>query len=158
MKKHKSNPMTDSELPSESLLLRLQAMVDNELPPEEIPELLQEIEGDHELRNEYIYLLQLKRSLSELPVYELRKEWYERFEKNPLDKFPLYLGGAFAAMYGITSIFTLVGNYLSIQVPQWIAPSGLIALGGSILAFTFNAFRQKFAESKDDRSYKDVMK
>lgn len=142
----------------EQLIMKVQALVDNELSEEEIPAVMAEIEGNYRLRDEYIQLLQLKRQLAGMPKLALRREWYEGFEKQKRKKIPMLIGAVFAAIYAVWSLIFFSAEILDYSVPRWIHIAGLFALTASIISFTVNAVWQRSTERNSDRSYKDVIR
>ncbi len=142
----------------EQLILKVQALVDNELPESEIDSVMASIEGNYRLRDEYVSLLQTKRQLSGLPRLQLRREWYEDFEKKARRKLPMYIGSFFAAVYALWSLLFFAGENLDYALPQWLHITGLFSLTASIISFILNALLQRGTEKKGDRSYKDVLR
>jgi hypothetical protein len=161
MNKSKNNRPEEYDMLSpeeEQLVFKVQALVDNEIPEEEIPEVMSSIEGDYRLRGEYVRLLQLKRQLAGLPKLALRKEWYEEFERRKSRKAPMYIGSFFAVLYAIWSLLFFGGEVLGIDLPRWLHIAGLFSLTAGIVSFLINAIWQRGSETRSDRSYKDVMR
>lgn len=142
----------------QELIMRVQALVDNEIPGDEIDTIISEIENNHRLRDEYIRLLKLKRELSKLPKLELRKEWYEEFEKKPRYKRALILGTIFAVVYIITSL--IMGGYAMLDrgIPAWVRLTAVISMVGTVGSFLFHTYTSRRKEMRDDRSYKDILR
>ncbi|AHC13512.1 hypothetical protein [Salinispira pacifica] len=140
------------------LLMRVQALVDNEIPGDEIDTVIAEIENNHRLRDEYIRLLRLKRELSKLPKLELRREWYEEFEKKPRYKRALVLGTIFAVVYIISSL--IMGGFALMDrgIPHWVRIGAVISLGGTVVSFLVHTYASRRKEMRDDRNYKDIIR
>lgn len=146
----------------EELLFQIQALADNELPEEQIPEVLKQIEGNYELREEYAQLLQLNHRLSEVPFPTPKEVWYAPFETQKRHKIPMMLG----LIFGLTGLGMLVLRWILTEIVYY--ESGflvnrqlhlwaIIALGFSFCAFLFHALWYKLEESKG-KSYKRILK
>lgn len=146
----------------EELLFQIQALADNELPEEQIPEVLKQIEGNYELREEYAQLLQLNHRLSEVPFPTPKEVWFAPFETQKKHKIPMMLGlifgfiglGMLVLRWILTDIVYYESGFLvNRQLHLW----ALIALGFSFCAFLFHALWYKLEESKG-KSYKRILK
>jgi hypothetical protein len=144
---------------NEEILFKIQALVDNELPEEEIPTIIETIQANYEYRNEYADLLQLKRHLAGVNFPNLPHDWYAQFVEKPSKRLFLTLGSVFALIsFGVFLIFqTAVGLELISHIPAW--GQGIWIVSGllGVIHFLIHAFQQKSAENKG-KSYKEIIR
>lgn len=144
---------------NEELILKIQALVDNELPTEEIPRLLESIEGNYILRDEYVNLLQLKHRLAQVPFPKPPRTWYADFERRSRNKIFLGIGtvGVLGAA-GLTLAWGLLKAF-DVEGPaaDALLPWGIASLGLGSVSFLCNAFWYKMEESKG-KSYKEIIR
>lgn len=142
---------------NEELILKIQAMVDNELPPEEIPDIMAKIEGNYRLREEYISLLQLKYKMAKVPFPKPPITWYENFERRRRNKVFMALGTA--SYLGATLLGGLLSfmKKLSNGAPDWMQPTALVLLGLGTIFFIIHTAWYKMEETKG-KSYKEIIR
>ena len=137
--------------------IKLQALVDNELPASEIDEVLEEIQGSYEYRAEYAQLLKLRRELRAGIAEPTSQEWLARAERRIMRRVSRGVGtalllGSYAILFGY-ALFTLFGDP---EVP--VIVSVLVAAG--TLGFTVllvNAIGDRVRERKTDR-YRGIIR
>ena len=141
----------------ENAKYKIQALVDNELPEEEISEVLDHIQTCYKCRDIYIDFLTLQRKMKGLKSKEPSKEWFERTEKNFLYKSSSFIGkllffGSYILLlvFGIFSFFSDSATGVHIK----LVVRGIIAGVLVLLAITLY---DRFREGKEDK-YKGVIK
>lgn len=70
-----------AEINESNIHLAIQALADNELSPDKIPELLDILHARYELREEYSQLLRLRASLQNEDIPMPPPEWFDELEK-----------------------------------------------------------------------------
>lgn len=142
---------------TEEVRLKVQALVDNELPEDEIPVVLAEIEASYELRTEYVALLRLRKRLGGAVVPEPSPEWFEKVSRRR-GRTALSMTGMifFAASYLLLIVYAVASLFRSAGTAIWVKVGviGLIAGFGIYLAMTV---MDRIRESKTDK-YKGVMR
>lgn len=142
---------------NEELKLKIQALVDNELPPEEIEPVMKTIEGNYELRTEYVELKKLMHTMAGLQYPKPKEEWFQKLARRPVRRLFNGLGlWAFIASYLLLvgyALYTFFSDPGEALLPKLFA-GGLIL---SILLLAGVTIRDRLVESKDDK-YKGVMK
>lgn len=141
----------------EELKLKIQALVDNELSEEEIPDILRKIEGSYEMREDYITLLKLKKRLSGSHGPEPNREWFEQAAYRAGRRAVSWTGnllflGSYLALLGY-ALFSLL-RMAEVALWEKISLAG-IALGFIVLLS--RAIADRIEESRTDK-YKGVMK
>ncbi len=137
--------------------LKAQALIDNELPEEEIDAVVDHMQSCYRCREEYISLLKLQRRMKGLQYPEPPKEWFEQLQKKRGRRFASFLGlalfiGSYLVLigYALYSLFTDSGEAIFMK----------IAVGGIVLGVLFllgMTISDRMRESKTDK-YKEVMK
>ncbi|MFP4376119.1 MAG: anti-sigma factor family protein [Spirochaetales bacterium] len=148
--------MPNNPEPNE-LLFQVQALVDNELPADEIRPVLDRIQADPALQREYVELLRLRQMLGPGPSSRVRDEWLERAERKVSRKLwrgagLLFFVGSYVALVGY-AIYSIVA---SPSTPLLVS----LLIGVGVLGFVFllsNAIADRVRESKDDK-YRGVMR
>lgn len=138
-------------------MLRVQSLVDNELPVEEIRPTLEMIRSDPSLQSEYVELLKLRRSLGPGPTTRVPDAWVEKAERSVSRTTGrgaglVLLVGSYAVLLGY-ALFTL---FSSPETPLIVA----VLISASVLGFLFllaTAVRDRMRERKHDR-YREVMR
>ena len=149
--------MAMNEQPGNDISLKIQALADNELPADEIPALLEAIEGSHEYRDEYARLLKLKRQLAEQPEITVPEEWLEKAERSIRRRIGRNLGlffflGSYVGLVGY-AVFTMVGTP---DMPLAALILVLSFIGGAAFLLV-NAIADRIRESKTDK-YRGVVR
>jgi uncharacterized membrane-anchored protein len=141
----------------EELTLKMQALVDNELAVEEIPRVLNEIEGSYEMRNEYVTLLQLKKQLEGAKQKEPSTEWFEEAAHKASRRAFSWTGNLlFLGSYALLVAYAFFSIFRAADVEAWVKICVVgVALG--FLVLLFRAIADRMRESRSDR-YKGVMK
>jgi len=143
----------------EALLFQIQALVDNELSPDEIPGVLAKIEGNYEYRDEYTQLLQLKSRLARVPFPSPPTPWYEPFETRIQRKILMVLG----MITGILGLGVMVARSLlqSLQPETsggtMLLGTGFILLGLSFFFLLGHALWYTWEETKS-KSYREIIR
>ncbi len=138
------------------ILIRVQALVDNELPAEHIDEVLARIASDRALSAEYAAQLKLKQKLRS-GMSRVPDEWLRNAERRVSRRITRGSGlalliGSYALLlgYAIYSLFTDPGVPLIVAVL-----SGTLVLGVAFLLI--NAIADRVRESRTDR-YKEIVR
>jgi len=141
----------------EDIKLKIQALTDNELPEEEIAEVINHIENCYVCRNEYIELLKLQRKMKNIKVPEPPKEWFEDLPKKVFRRLSSVLGkilffGSYGALiaYALYSFFSDSGESTFLKFIVGALFLGILVLLGVTIV-------DRFRESKTDK-YKGVIK
>lgn len=141
----------------DSIQLRIQALADNELPEEEIPEVLDSIQGSYEYRQQYAEILTLKRQLAGLAIKSPGPDWVARAERRIFRRIfrgtatVLFLG-AYLALFGVGLVFLLRDP----EVPRYV--SVLVAVGAvGLVLLLANAISDRVRERKTDK-YRGVIR
>ena len=149
--------MALNEQPDNELSLKIQALADNELPADEIPALLEAIEGSHEYRNEYARLLRLKRQLADQSLVTVPEEWLEKAER----RIGRRIGRTLGLFFFLGSYIGLVGYAIYTMVSAPDVPLAALVLvlafvGGAAFLLA-NAIVDRIRESKTDK-YRGVVR
>ncbi len=145
------------DIPVEDVRMKIQALVDNELPESEIASVLEEIRGSYEYRAEYAELLRLRRRLSAGPVPPVSSDWLTRAERRISRRISRSVGvtlliGSCVALLGY-ALFTLFADP---DVPRPVIV--LVALGvAGIVALIANAIADRMRERRTDR-YREIIR
>ncbi|MFP4364628.1 MAG: anti-sigma factor family protein [Spirochaetia bacterium] len=136
---------------------KIQALVDNELPEEEISTVLDHIQSCYRCRDIYIDFLTLQRKMKGLKSREPSKEWFEKTEKNFLHKASRSIGvllllGSYVLLlaFGIFAFFSDSATGIHIKLAVGGIVIGVLVLLGITLY-------DRSRERKEDK-YKGVMK
>ena len=137
--------------------LKVQALIDNELPENDIDGVVDHIQSCYRCRDDYISLLKLQRKMKGLRHPEPPKEWFEGLKQKPGRKFSSFLGqvlfiGSYIILiaYALYTLFTDSGEGLFIK----------LVIGGIVLGVLFLlgvTIADRVRESKTDK-YKEVIK
>ena len=137
--------------------LKIQALIDNELPEEEIEPLVQELEGSYEYRKEYVELKRLQKRMAGARAPEPHAEWFEALSKKTFRSVTSVAGkvffiGSYALLlvYALYQLFRDASEDLAIKLLVAGIVAGFLILLGVAIA-------DRIRESKTDR-YKGVMK
>lgn len=137
--------------------LKVQALIDNELPEDDINEVVDHIQSCYNCRDEYVGLLKLQRKLKGVGPPEPPKEWFEEMGRKPVRKFSSFFGQFFFIAsyllligYALYSVFTDSGADLFLK----LVFGGIVV---SILALVGVTIADRAKESKTDK-YKGVIK
>lgn len=141
----------------EDAKLKVQALIDNELPDEEISPVVDHIQSCYACRDDYIALLKLQRKMKGLKVPEPSKEWFEELKTKTGRKVSSALGqiffiGSYVVLiaYALFSLFTDSGEGLFIKLVVGGIVVGVLALLGVTIS-------DRVRESRTDK-YKGVIK
>ena len=141
----------------EDAKLKVQALIDNELPDEDISPVVDHIQSCYRCRDEYIDYLKLQRKLKGLVGEEPGQEWFEKLQKRIGRRISSSAGqilfiGSYVALigYAVYSIFADKDAGLFIKLAVGGILVGVLALLGVTIS-------DRARESKDDK-YKGVMK
>jgi ferric-dicitrate binding protein FerR (iron transport regulator) len=131
--------------------MRIQALVDNELPEEDIEPTLERIQGSYEHREEYAALLRLKRRLADQREPPVSDDWVEKAEQRISRRLGRGLGttlflGSYLILLGY-AVFTMFNDP---GVPLIVAVLVSTILMGAALLLG-NAIADRVREVKTDR-------
>ena len=137
--------------------LKIQALVDNELPEDQIDDVLRAIRMSDEYTAEYADLLRLKQTVAEDAIRALPEEWLEKAEKKILRRIGRGFGqilfiGSYVALLGY-SVFTMF-RQPAIPVTVTILVSALLA---GVVFLLGNAIADRVREGKDDK-YRGIIR
>ena len=142
---------------NEDTKLKIQALIDNELPEAEIEPLLQHIESSYEYRREYVELKKLSRRLQGVQTPEPPEEWFVRVQRKLSRKVSSMLGkvlfiGSYVALigYAIYQLFADSGEDVVIKILIGAIAVGFLTLLGVTIA-------DRMAERKTDK-YREVIR
>ena len=137
--------------------LKVQALVDSELPEDEIDTVVDHVQSCYRCRDDYISLLKLQRKMKGLHYPEPPKEWFEGLKKKAGRKVTSAFGqalfiGSYIVLfaYALYTLFTDSGEGLFIKLVIGGIVLGMLSLLGVTIA-------DRVRESKTDK-YKEVMK
>jgi hypothetical protein len=137
--------------------LKVQALVDSELPEEEIDPVVDHVQSCYQCRDDYIALLKLQRKMKGLNYPEPPKEWFEGLKKKTGRRVTSIFGqvlfiGSYIVLfaYSLYTLFTDSGEGLFIKLVIGGIVLGMLSLLGVTIA-------DRVRESKTDK-YKEVMK
>ena len=140
----------------DDILIRVQALADNELPADQIDEVLDRIASDPALAAEYAAQLKLRQRLG-TGLTRVPDEWLRKAERRISRKITrgsglVLLVGSYALLlgYAIYSLFSDPGVPLIVAVL-----SGTLVLGVAFLLI--NAIADRVRESRTDR-YKEIVR
>lgn len=142
---------TEDQLDQDDLRLKIQALADSELPPQEIHAILTVIQGNYELRTEYAELLRLNAR-----IHQAREPGSP--EPSPPRRYGLafgaglaVFGGSYAVLLGY-ALYSLIVRGTPLAIIASV--SGII---GGILLLLAGAIRDRRRERKTDR-YDEVIR
>ena len=137
--------------------LKVQALIDNELPEGEIDAVIDHVQSCYRCREDYVSLLKLQRKMKGLQYPEPPTEWFEELQNKRGHRFgsffglSLFIGFNLVLIgYALYSLFTDSGEGLFIKVVIGGIVLGVLSLLGRTVA-------DRRRESKSDK-YKEVMK
>lgn len=135
--------------------LKIQALVDNELPESEIEPVLERIQGSYEHRREYAELLQLRRRLGTGPAPRVSEDWLDRAQRRISRRVSRGIGtvlflGSYVLLVGY-ALYTLVRDP---EVPVIVSVLTVSAVAG-IVVLLGNAIADRVRERKTDR-YREI--
>lgn len=147
----------NENIPEDDIRIRIQALVDNELPEGEIEAVLAEIEGSYEYRTEYAELLKLRRKLGPGPSQRVSDEWVERAEARVTRRIGRGLGmvlflGSYLVLLGY-AIYTILREP---DVPLIVAVLILGVVAGFVVLLA-TAIGDRVRERKTDR-YRGIIR
>lgn len=153
MSLHERNP----DLPEDDVRIRIQALVDNELPEAEIEPVLEAIEGSYEYRAEYAELLKLRRKLGSGPAPPVSGEWLERAERRVARRISRGVGlGLFLGSYVVLLGYALYTMLREPKVPVIISVLTLGVVAGFVVLLA-NAIADRVRERKTD-TYRRIIR
>jgi hypothetical protein len=137
--------------------LKIQALVDNELPADEIAPTLESIRHDPSLQREYGELLRLKRHLGPGPSSRISDEWLQKAQRKITRKISRGVGtilliASYVALAGY-ALYTIVADP---ETPVLVS----ILIGSGVLGFVLllsNAIMDRVRERKNDK-YRGVIR
>lgn len=142
---------------TEEIKLKIQALVDNELPDEEVREVLSFLESSYEYREEYINLLKLDRTMKGINFPEPAQEWIDALEKKRGRKLFSLLGktvfiGSYILLlaYALYDFFNASSAGLAVKLLIGGGIAGFIILLGITIG-------DRISESRSDK-YKGVIR
>ena len=147
----------NEHIPEDDIRIRIQALVDNELPEGEIEAVLAEIEGSYDYRTEYAELLKLRRKLGPGPAQRVSDEWVERAEARVTRRIGRGLGmvlflGSYLVLLGY-AIYTMLREP---DVPLIVAVLILGVVAGFVVLLA-TAIADRVRERKTDR-YRGIIR
>ena len=145
------------DLPMDDIMIRIQALADNELPESEIEAALEAIQGSYAYRSEYAQLLRMRRRLGRGPSVRPSEDWLQKAEKRISRKVSRGLGtllfiGSYVSLFGY-ALYTLIREP---DVPIIV----VVLIAGGVLGFVFllgNAIADRVRESRNDR-YREIIR
>lgn len=142
--------------PIDEIRLKIQALADNELPPEEIDDVLGQIQGSYEYRSEYAELLRVKRVISGASV-SVSSDWLAKAERKISRKVSRATGLLFLAVsYLLLVGYAVFTVFATPEVPMAILiVVGSLVLGVSVLLV--GAIADRVRESRNDK-YKEIIR
>lgn len=137
--------------------LKIQALIDKELPEQEITDVVQHIESCYKCRDEYVEMLKLERQLKGLSFPEPAYDWYAVQKKKFLRSVFSFIGRllilfCFSLLF-LYGVIELLRNNNVTPIIQ-ISTAG-ITVGIGLLVFI--SISDRMAEKKNDK-YKGIMK
>ncbi len=137
--------------------LKVQALIDNELPADDISSVVDHIQSCYHCRDEYVGLLKLQRKMKGIGHPEPPKEWFEELRKKPGRRLSSFLGqlffiGSYVVLiaFAFYTLFTDSGEGLFIKLVVAGIVIGMLFLLGVTIA-------DRVKESRTDK-YKGVIK
>lgn len=141
----------------EELKLKIQALVDNELPEQEIAEVMSQVEGSYDLRNEYVELLRLRRRLESTTAPERPVEWYDAVAKKTTRKIGSSVGfGLFIGSYVSLLVYAIITLFTTDKADNWVKGIVAVAVTGFLILLGIT-ISDRIRESRNDR-YKEVIR
>ncbi len=142
---------------NDEIRLRVQALADNELPAEQIPAVLEQIENSYEFRQEYRELLILKRRLSGEQIPEPPDAWFDRTTKSVARRTRSMVARiVFLGSYVSLIAYAVISLLLDSSTPGLVR----LAVAGIVIGFIglfAVALSDRMRESKHDK-YKGVIR
>ncbi len=148
--------MQNNAEPSETTL-KVQALVDNELPAQDIRPTLEMIQADPTLQREYVEMLRLKHRLGPGPSSRISDQWLERAERSVSRKLWRRAGLLFfLGSYGGLAGYALYSAFASPSTPIVVS----LLIGTGVIGFVFllsSAIADRVRESRNDK-YRGVIR
>ena len=137
--------------------LKVQALVDNELPENEIDQVVDHVQSCYNCRDDYVELLKLQRKMKGLNHPEPPKEWFENLSRKRGRRFSSGIGQIlFIGSYVLLLAFALFSLFTDSDEGLFIK----VIIGGIVLGILFIlgvTIADRVRESKTDK-YKGVVK
>jgi len=137
--------------------MKIQALIDNELPEEEISSVINHIESCYKCREDYIEFLKLRKKMNIIKVPEPSKEWFEELPKRVFRRVSSIVGkilffGSYGALiaYALFSFFSDTGESTFVKFLVGALVLGVFVLLGVTIS-------DKVKENKTDK-YRGVIK
>jgi hypothetical protein len=145
------------DLPMDEILVKIQALADNELPESEIDSVLDAIQGSYEYREEYAALLKLRRSLGAGPAGRPSEDWLAKAER----KISRRLSRGIGTLLFIGSTVVLLG-YATVSLfrdPDVPLIVSVLTAGGAVgvAVLLASAIADRVRERKTDK-YRGIMR
>lgn len=145
------------ELSDEEIRIRIQALVDNELPEDEIEPMLERIQGSYEYRREYADLLRLRRKLASDTVPPLSEEWIDQAERRIARRITRGTGMVlFVSSYVGLLAYGLLTLFRAPDVPRAVLVLVAATVTG-VAALLGNAIADRVRERKTDK-YREIIR
>lgn len=147
----------NGQLSDEEIRMRIQALVDNELPEQEIEPVLDRIQGSYEYRREYADLLRLRRKLATGSAPPPPQEWIDRAERRISRRIArgtgviLFVGSYLGLLgYGLLTLF---------RTPDVPRPVSLLvaATAAGAVVLLGNAIADRVRERRTDK-YREIVR
>jgi hypothetical protein len=137
--------------------MKIQALVDNELPESEIEPTIEAIQGSYEYRAEYAELLKLRKKLSSGAVPPPSQDWLREAEKKVSRRIGRGLGTVlFLGSYVILLGYAVFTMFRDPSVPIIVSVLILSGIVGFVVLLG-NAIADRVRESKTDK-YRGIIR
>lgn len=146
-----------NNVPADEIRMKIQALVDNELPESEIEPTIEAIQGSYEYRAEYAELLKLRKKLSSGAVPPPSQDWLREAEKKVSRRIGRGLGTVlFLGSYVILLGYAVFTMFRDPSVPIIVSVLILSGIVGFVVLLG-NAIADRVRESKTDK-YRGIIR
>lgn len=147
----------EEDLQVDDIRVKIQALVDNELPESEIEPTMDAIQGSYEYRQKYVDLLKLRKQLGPGPAVRVSEDWLAKAERRISRKIGRGVGtilfiGSYVLLLGY-AIFTMFGDP---GVPLMVSVLTTASIVGFVVLLG-NAIADRVRESRTDK-YRGVIR
>ncbi|MFP4113108.1 MAG: hypothetical protein ACOC2Y_04700 [Spirochaetota bacterium] len=146
----------DETRPDE-IRMKIQALVDNELPESEIEPTIEAIQGSYEYRTEYAELLRLKKRLGSGPAPRPSEDWLEKAERRISRRVSSGLGTLlFIGSYVVLLAYAIYTLFRDPEVPLIVSVLTVTGVVGFVVLLG-NAIADRVRESRTDK-YRGIIR
>ena len=136
---------------------KIQALIDKELPENEIDEVISHTESCYKCRNEYISLLQLEKKLKGVSFPDPEYDWFEEKRKKFIRSFSSFFGKMLVLFSFLVLFAWSVIELVKTSNTQPIIRISIAGLAAGIVILVVVSISDRITERKYDK-YRSIKK